>query len=325
MIATNNGSFPWRDTPEGRELEAALARSARGDGAAAGEVRALQDRATRAAVEAQAAAGLDLLTDGLVRRPDPVSAVAAHLGGIEPGESRDGDPVVGGRYRVPVAVSEISWKGPILAEDFLFASDGSPRPIKVVLTGPFTLARLSEDRAYGDPIALAMALAFALNQELRSLQAAGATCLQVDEPALLLARDQFPLFTRIWEVLGRGVSATLCLHLEGGDLAGLYPGITRLKRLGCLSLDCVAGRESLGLLADAPFPDDLRLGLGMVDGRSPAVEEPGAIAETVRRVAGLPPHGRVLLGTASDLGGLGRDTAAAKLRSLAEAARALST
>src|SRR5213596_111119 len=68
--------------------------------------------------------------------------------------------------------------------------------------------------------------------------AGSSTWIQVDEPAILLEKDDFPTFTRLWEVLGRGVTLRLCLHLEGGDIEGIYPGIARLKRLACLSLDC---------------------------------------------------------------------------------------
>ncbi len=182
---------------------------------------------------------------------------------------------------------------------------------------------MTEDKAYGDPSALAMALAIALNQELRALQAAGATFLQIDEPALLERREEFPIFTRVWEVLGRGIGATLCLHLEGGGIEVLYPGIARLKRLGCLSLDAVAGRGSLALLESTPWPEALRIGLGVVDGRTESVESPEAIAAMVRSLRGLPPHDRVILGTASDLGLLTHAAAAEKLGCLAKAARML--
>jgi 5-methyltetrahydropteroyltriglutamate--homocysteine methyltransferase len=302
MIATNNGSFPWK-RPAGE---------APPDGAAL-------DRITREAIDFQVRAGLDLVTDGLVRRPDPVTAIAAHLEGIALGEARGGFPGSGASFRVPVVTSEIAWKRPILIEDFLFAGDGCPKPVKAVLTGPYTLARVAEDRAYGDRMALAMGLAIALNQELKALQAAGASWMQIDEPALLQAKEDFPLFTRLWEVLGRGVNASLCLHLEGGDISGLYPGIARLKRIACLSLDCVSGRASLDLLADAPCPDTLKLALGLVDGRSARVEDPGEIVATLRAARGLPSADRLLLGTASDLGGLSVEIAFAKLQSLARA------
>lgn len=302
MIATNNGSFPWK-RPAG---EAAP------DGA-------VLDRITREVIDLQVRAGLDLITDGLVRRTDPVTQIAGRLDGITLGEWRAGFPGSGAGYRVPVVAAEIAWKGPILCEDYLFASDGSARPVKPVLTGPYTLARLAEDRAYDDRMALAMGLAIALNQELRALQAAGATWVQIDEPALLQSKEEFPLFTRLWEVLGRGIGAGLCLHLEGGDIGGLYPGLARLKRIACLSLDCVAGRASLELLEGAPFPDTLKLSLGLVDGRSDRVEDPGEIQAALQAARGLPAADRILLGTASDLGGLSVEIASAKLRSLARA------
>jgi len=302
MIATNNGSFPWRtpDTPD------------RLEGAAL-------DRVTREAIDAQIRAGLDLVTDGLVRRTDPVTHVAGSLEGVAPGEERQGLPGSGGSYRVPVVHSEVAWKKPILTEDFLFAKGGSSRPVKPVLLGPYTLSRLAEDRAYNDPMALAVGFAIALNLELKALQAAGATWIQVDEPAILLEKEDFPTFTRLWEVLGRGVTLRLCLHLEGGDIRGIYPGIARLKRLACLSLDCVRGRASLDLLRDTPFPETLMLGLGLVDGGTEPAESAEGIASLLRSVPGLPPADRLVLGTASDLGRLPPEAAFAKLRALARA------
>jgi len=302
MIVTNNGSYPWK--------------SADGTGRPDGEAL---DRMTREAVDAQVRAGCDLVTDGLVRREDPVSHVAAHLDGVALGEARSGFPGGGGRYRVPVVTSEIAWKAPILVEDFLFAKGGSPKPVKPVLVGPYTLSGVADDRAYHDRMALAMAFAIALNSELKGLQAAGATWAQIDEPALLETREDFPTFTRLWEVLGRGVGLALCLHLEGGDIRGLYPGVTGLKRLSCLSLDCVRGRASLDLFKDAPFPENLSLGLGVADGRTERLEAPEAIVSLLRSTGGMPPADRIMLGPASDLGGLAAEAAFAKLQALARA------
>jgi 5-methyltetrahydropteroyltriglutamate--homocysteine methyltransferase len=320
VIATNNGPFPWRGGPAGRALEEAL----KDGGPAPEEVRLLQDRVTREAIDSQIAAGLDLVTDGMVRAPDPTALPAALVGGLAAGPRREGYPA-GGPYTVPIVTDEVAWRRPILTEDYLFASRGCPRPVKPVLTGPYTLARLAEDRAYGDPMALATALAAALNQELRSLQAAGATLIQIDEPACLLEPAEFPIFSRVWEVLGRGITTPLALHLEGGDAGPLFAGIARLKRLACLSLDTVRGRAGLASFAAVRWPDGLRLGLGVVDGRDARVESADEIAAVVRSIPGLPPPDRILLGTAASLGDLPPDTAAAKLRGLAEAARRLRT
>jgi len=301
VIVTNNGSFPTGPRQEPASPD-------------------LVDRLIRQAVEAQIRAGCGLVTDGLVRGRDLVAPLVGALKGVAARRRGATDPSAGSPHSVPIIEAEVAWSRPIFVEDFVFAGGGSTVPVKAVLIGPYTLARLAEDRAYNDPMALAMALATALNRELRTLEGAGAKHLQINEPALLDHRDDFPLFTRIWEVLGRGISATLCLHLEGADIRGLYPGIARLKRLGCLSLDCVAGRGNLTLLAEAPFPDGLRLALGLVDGSRDEVERPETLAATLAAAAGLPPADRLLLGNASDLGGLAPDIASAKLRALADVA-----
>jgi 5-methyltetrahydropteroyltriglutamate--homocysteine methyltransferase len=320
MIATNNGAFPWRGSATGEALESA--RAARRSGASTiEELRAVQDRATREAIEAQVRAGLALVTDGLVRREDPTTYLVPHLEGMRAGAMRSGFPGSGGPYTVPLVEAEVSWKAPILLEDYLFAREDTPVPLKIVLIGPYTLARLAEDRAYGEPLALAMALAAALNQEVRALQAAGAACVQIDEPALPAHAADFPLFTRVWEVLSRGITTDLHLHLQGGTLEGLYPAVTRLKRMACLSVDCLSAAGTLDLIRTAPPPAHMRLALGLVDGRSPEVETAEGIAALVGDPAALPPPDRLLLGTASDLGDLELEIAAAKLRSLSEAAR----
>ena len=324
MIATNNGAYPWRGNPTGETLEKARAAWRRGE-RAIDEVRLIEDRATREAIEAQVAAGLALVTDGLVRREDPVGYLVSRLEGARAGEVRPGFPGSGVSYATPVVESEISWKAPILLEDFLFAREGSAAPVKTVLTGPYTLARLADDHTYGDPQTLAMALATALNQELRALQSAGAECVQIDEPALLSHKADFPFFTRIWDVLGRSITMTLCLHLQGGALDGLYPGIAHLRRMRSLSIDCVAGRENLSLLRATPPPAGLEIVLGVVGDVDSAPESAQDLVSLVDGLKGLPPHDRLMLGTAADLGRLSQQTARAKLGALAQAARLLSS
>lgn len=321
MITTNNGSFPWRATPLGEAMARAL-EGAPPDGVS-GVARDLRDQLTRQLIEQQAKAGCELVSDGLVRREDPAGHVLGGIEGVVVGEWRDGYPGRGGRYRVPTIQGEVAWKAPILVEDYLFAATGAGVDVKVVLAGPYTLASLAEDRAYGDRMALAMALATALNRELRALQSAGVPLVQVDEPALLLHRDEFPVFTRVWEVLGRGIQCPLALNAEGEALGPLLPGMARLKRLGCLHLDAIHFPEDVAGIGAARLPDSLKLCLGVVSGADDTVESPEAIAAQVRSIAGLPPHEQILLGNAFDLGALSPATAAAKIAALAGAKRLL--
>jgi len=323
MITANNGSLPWRGLALGETWR--LAQEAAGDGADhAAHLKETRDRVTRQAIEAQSGAGCDVVTDGRVGRDDPGASTIAGLAGIEVGPERPGYPAGGRLYRAPVVRGEVSWKGALVAEDYLFAAQGAGRPVKPVITGPYTLAVIAEDHAYGDPMALAMALAAALNQELRALQASGATVIQVDEPALLGRADDFPIFTRVWEVLGRGVQAALVLHLEGGDIRGVWPGLLRLKRLGCLSVDCVTVPGNLDLVQSEILPEGMALGLGLVGGQDDGRETAEAIAGRVRGAVALPPAARLVLGSGPDLGRLDTAAAVAKLRAL-DAARRLIT
>ena len=325
MIAVATGSFPWSGTTVARALERAL-READGAAPVGGEgLRALQDRATREVIEIQERAGLERITDGMVRWPDPISAVVAPMRGARAGPDRVPYPAGGVPCPRPVVEGELEWQGPIVTEDYLFAHQGARRPVSPILPGPFTLATLADDQVYGETMVLAMGFAAVLNQELRSLTLAGARAVQIDEPALLLRKEDFPTFTRIWEVLGRGVGASLGLHLEGGDLDGIYPGVARLKRLGWLGIDIVSGRATLDLLARSPWPEGPGLCLGVVDGRDPGIEPVEGIVAMIRGAAGLPPSDRLQLGAASGLGGLPSEAAEAKSGVLARAARILAS
>jgi methionine synthase II (cobalamin-independent) len=311
MRVTNNGSFPWRGTPLGDALE-------RERGATGGGLREARDRVARQAVAAQAQAGCDLVTDGLARRDEPMAEVVARLVGVEAGDERGAGR---DRYRVPIVRQEVAWKEPILVEDYLFAAAGAATPVKVVLTGPFTIAQRAEDHAYGDPMALGMALATALNQELRALQAAGCSFIQVDEPDLLARPDAFPIFTRIWEVLGRGVGATLAIHLEAGSIAPVAAGLGRLKRLGCLSVDCVSHPDNLAAAALVPLHEGALLSLGLAGASPGDPGDAGAAVDRLRQTAGLPESQRLLIGPAADLGGLSFDEAGKRLAWLASVRR----
>lgn len=319
MKVTNNGSFPWRGTPLGEELE--HLRPAPGSADANGGWREARDRVAKQAVAAQAQAGCDVVTDGLARRDEPVAEVVARLEGVEAGEERRGAD--GRAFRVPVIRREVAWKEPLLVEDYLFAATGSEARVKVVLTGPFTVAQRAEDQAYGDPMALAMALAFALNKELRALQAAGCGFVQVDEPDLLAHPEAFPIFTRVWEVLGRGTGMTLAIHLEGGSIAPVAAGLGRLKRLGCLSVDCVSHPGNLEAAAGVPLHEGALLSLGVLSARPDDPGDAEAIAARLRATAGLPESSRLLIGPAADLGALSFKEAADRIATLAAVRRRL--
>src|SRR5258706_2923061 len=121
----NHGPFPWGGLPRGPGLLGALAPPA---GRETDRLRLLQDRATRESIDEQVAAGLDLVTHGLIRRADPVEPVAPLLPGLRVGENRVRYPGRADPVGQPVAESRIGWNGPILVAELPFAAPARSRP-----------------------------------------------------------------------------------------------------------------------------------------------------------------------------------------------------
>src|SRR3954464_6051062 len=141
-----------------------------------------QDDATRAAIRSQEEAGLDVVTDGEIRRESYSNHFATALDGLDldhPGSviGRSGQDVL-----VPRVVGEIRRPRPVQASDVAFLRAITDRKIKATVPGPFTMSQQAQDEHYGDPRLVAMAYAEAVNEELHDLVAAGADVVQLDEP-----------------------------------------------------------------------------------------------------------------------------------------------
>ena len=163
---------------------------------------------TAEAISEQEQAGIDIITDGQIQWQDPVTYIAGKLQGYE----------VGGLiryfdtntfYRQPEATASIEWQGPILVRNYEFARDHASRPVKPVVTGPYTVAKLSLLGVYTDLKSLVLDTARALNQEMKALAATAPVLIQVDEPAIVWHRnkDDWGLFREAMDVLMDGVGA----------------------------------------------------------------------------------------------------------------------
>src|ERR1700756_690902 len=143
-----------------------------------------QDDATLMAIKAQEEAGLDIITDGEIRRESYSNRFATALGGMDldhPGTALDR---TGHPNPVPRVVGPIARRRPVEVRDVKFLRAATDRPIKATLPGPFTMSQQAQDDYYKDEAELAMALAVAVNEEIRDLFAAGADVVQIDEPYL---------------------------------------------------------------------------------------------------------------------------------------------
>src|SRR5215469_11582285 len=172
-----------------------------------------QDDATVLALRDMERAGIDVVTDGEIRRESYSNRFATALDGMD----ADNPGVVPGRTgrptRVPRVTGPIRRREPVLVRDVQFARANTERTLRVTVPGPFTMAQQCLDDHYGDERALAMDLAAAVNAELRDLAAAGGDVLQIDEPYLQARPERARLYAL--EAIERaldGVPATTAVH-----------------------------------------------------------------------------------------------------------------
>src|SRR5438477_2435819 len=143
-----------------------------------------QDDATVIAIRDMERAGIDIITDGEIRRESYSNRFATALEGMDldrPGTALDR---TGHPNPVPRVVGPIKRTHPVEVRDVLFLRASTDRRIKATLPGPFTMSQQAQDDFYKDEAELAMALAVAVNEEIRALFAAGADVVQIDEPYL---------------------------------------------------------------------------------------------------------------------------------------------
>jgi 5-methyltetrahydropteroyltriglutamate--homocysteine methyltransferase len=288
-----------------------------------------QDDATLLAVRSQEHAGLDIVTDGEIRRESYSNHFATALDGIDldhPGTvlNRSGKEIP-----VPRVTGEISRPRPIQADDVRFLRAATDRIIKITVPGPFTMAQQAQDDHYGDDRAVALAYADVVRAEIADLFAAGADIVQLDEP-WLQAR---PEVARTYgaEAVSRaleGAAGTVHVHLCFGYAAMVSErpeGYSFLPELADTPADAISVETAQSHLDPATLRP-LRgkgIALGVLDLSTPEVETPEVIADRVRRALDDVDVDKLVLSSDCGLKYLPRESAAGKMRSLALAAEIL--
>ena len=318
MISTVPGNYPKiANRPGGQTLRRAISSFDRGR-ISAEELAAVADSVTVEVIGEQERAGIDVITDGQIRWQDPITYVAGNLQGYE----------IGGLiryfdtntfYRHPEATSTIAWQGPFLVRDYEFARDHATKPIKPVVTGPYSVAKLSLLGSYADLETLVMDTAKALNQEMKALAATNPVLIQVDEPAIVWHRykDDWDIFREAMDVLMDGVDAKTVLRTDFGDATGL-PDFFALPFQG-FGLDMVHGKQNQTLISD--FPVDRDLILGIIDARNVRMETEDAVVETVSAVTQRVAADRLAVSPNTGLEFLPRETAYDKLQNMVHAVK----
>src|SRR2546428_3320953 len=219
MQTTVVGNYPKTpNRPRPGRLRQAINRRDRGE-ITSEELARIEDEVTIEVIEEQVEAGVDIITDGQIRWDDDQTYIMHGLGGVEIGGLQrylDTNTY----YRQPEIVGPIAWREPILVRDYRFAAEHSRKPVKAIITGPYTLAALSLDKHYGSRAKLGMTLAGELRQEVQALEAAGAAMIQINDPVIAFHKDDLGVFTQAIALLLEGVAAETALYTWFGSVGG---------------------------------------------------------------------------------------------------------
>jgi 5-methyltetrahydropteroyltriglutamate--homocysteine methyltransferase len=346
LYLSSTGSYPrGGDAAEFQALGQTIEAYDRGECTMA-DVREAESTVIRRAIAEQVKAGLDVVTDGLIRWRDPISHIAGKLENVRIKDSQrflDTDF----HYRQPVLTGKPTRKTPLVLDEFAFARNALghlPTPpdkagklsIKPVLTGPYTLAKLSLSEQTGNGAAgfraalqtRAMAYAEALAAEITALVQSGADLIQVDEPAAIRHPEDWEILEKSLAVLAEardkasdaGRKSELALYVYYQDCAPLYEKLAVLP-VDVIGLDFSANAKLVDVIVSNGSPKPL--GLGLVDGRNPRLEDAGNIVRQVERLMPRIKGGRAYLGTSSGLDHLKREVAYEKLALLSNVRVAL--
>jgi 5-methyltetrahydropteroyltriglutamate--homocysteine methyltransferase len=282
-----------------------------------------QDDATRLAIRDMERAGIDIVTDGEMRRESYSNRFATALEGIDidnPGTTinRSGQPIP-----VPRVAGPIRRKGPVEVRDILFLKQNTSRTAKITLPGPFTMAQQAQDDWYRDEEALAMAFAAAVNEEIRDLKAAGADVIQIDEPWLQARHERAARYgVKAINRALEGIAGTTVVHLCFGYAAAVkekpsgYSFLPQLADTSAtqISIEAAQPRLDLGVLEDlAPK----QVMVGVIDLGDPRVESAETVAARIRAALAHAPAERLVVAPDCGMKYLSRDTAFGKLKALA--------
>jgi 5-methyltetrahydropteroyltriglutamate--homocysteine methyltransferase len=288
-----------------------------------------QQDATLLAVRAQEVAGLDIITDGEIRRESYSNRFATALDGVDidnPGTAldRSGHP-----NPVPRITGPIRRRHPVEADDVRFLRASTGRTIKITVPGPFTMAMQAQNEYYPDTEAAAFAYAEAVNEEVKDLFEAGADIVQLDEPYLQARAEQAKQYGVA--VLNRalaGVTGTTAVHLCFGYAAIIherpagYSFLPELAAADCDQISIETAQSGLDCSVLASL-DSKTIILGVLNLDDPTVETPDQIADRVRRALPYVPAERLVLAPDCGMKYLPRESADGKLAALAAAAAQL--
>jgi 5-methyltetrahydropteroyltriglutamate--homocysteine methyltransferase len=281
----------------------------------------IHEVAIKAAIKDQELAGIDIVSEGELRRDNDVDYFLARIPGVHIPQRGKTDYFDYYDAEVTRPLPDGEEASLHLADDFRFTRRLTQRPVKFSFTGPFSLSRRIRDGAYPEPGDLVRALARRLNAEARELAAAGADLLQIDEPFLAGYPEQVELAVEAVNMVVQDVPVTWALHVCYGNRYArpsweghydfLFPAV-KAARVDQVVLEFARkGLDDLRLIRQHGW--DKWLGFGVIDVKSAEVEPAELIADRIRRALEYVPADRLMVNPDCGLRHLAPDVARQKL------------
>jgi len=314
------GSYPVPDWMERLKTDYFRGRMSRA------QLADMHEMAIKAALRDQELAGIDIVSDGELRRDNDIDYFLARLPGVAIANAAKDFYFDYYEATLPRPLPEPDGTPLRLADDFAFAAAHTSAPIKFSFTGPFSLSRHLRDKTYPDDRELVLAIARILHAEACALADRGAGLLQIDEPFLAGHPDQVATAIEAINIVARDVGVTWALHvcygnryarpLWEGHYDFLFPAVLDAAVDQLVLEFARKGYEDLPVLAKSGWDRDV--GLGVIDVKSTSAETPLQVADRIRRALEIVPADRLVINPDCGLRHVPGPVARAKLAAMVE-------
>lgn len=291
-----------------------------------------QDDATIVAIHEMERAGVDIISDGEIRRESYSNRLANSLSGVDRGKIGTNMDRTGKPHAVPLVSGPIRRLGPIEVRDLTFLRQHTDRRIKITLPGPFTMTQQAENGYYADEVAMAMDYAAAVNAEIKDLFAAGADVVQIDDPYMEARHDKARQFGI--KALNRaleGISGTTAVHICMGyahvvrrPKPNSYEFLAELEDSAADQISIETAQPRLDLSALKKIRTKTIV-LGVLDLKDPAIETAATVAERIRAALQFVKPERLVIAPDCGMKYLAREVAFGKLKAMVEGAAIVRT
>jgi 5-methyltetrahydropteroyltriglutamate--homocysteine methyltransferase len=283
------------------------------------DLEMVERQATEFWIRKQEELGVDVLVDGEMYRGDMIAYFAELMPGFELGGLVRS---YGNRYyHKPIITGEIKWPGPITVAWWTYAQGLTKKPVKGMLTGPYTVMDWSFNEFYPDRHAACLALAGQIRKEVEALITAGAKIVQIDEPAVSVRPEELPLAVEATKIVTDGLPAYFITHICYGAFESIYPDMLNLA-VDNFDLEMSnSGLDMLELFKKSRYTRDISF--GVVDVHTHVVEDEPVVEKRLRQALDVLPREAIWVDPDCGLKTRTVDEAIAKMKVLVAAAKAL--